>query len=201
MSTLTFPTDIPIRRVEWSLRSRTQSFTSPLSGATQTVELPGAVWSATVVFENLTIAQARKLQAFLVRLRGQSGRFRLADPTLAAPQGTALGTPVVSGAGQTGGTLYVSGMTANQTKAFAAGDYIGIGDELKMVVVDAASDGSGLATLTIEPPIRVSPANGSTVDTTAPTCIMRLVDDEQARWAMDFEQYTNITVQCVESLI
>ena len=46
-----------------------------------------------------------------------------------------------------------------------------------MVVADANSDGSGNATFTIEPSIRVSPADDAAIITASAACVMRLTAD------------------------
>jgi hypothetical protein len=162
-----------------SLVPNTQKFESPLSKAVQTTELPGARWVAQIQYRNLESSYARILKAFLAQLRGMSGRFYLYDMSHRTPAGTAAGLPVVSGAGQVGSSIVTSGWTANQSALLLPGDYIGIGGELKIVIAQAASNGSGVSTISFEPPLRSSPANGSGIVTSSPTCIMRLADDEQ----------------------
>lgn len=196
--TIPFP-DISPASLEWRLVSNTQVFKSPLSGATQTLELPGARWAAALSYFNLEVAQLRVLSAFLVRLRGQAGTFTLHDFARPTPEGLATGTPVVSGAGQSGNTLVTTGWTTSITGILLAGDYIQVGDELKMVVADANSDGSGGATLTIEPPWRNSPANGVGIVTNQPKCIMRLADPETG-WKTSPPVLTDISFNCIEVL-
>ncbi len=200
MSILTFPDILP-RAAEWSLRSNTQSFRSPLSGTVQTLELPGAIWQATLSFARLPQDRARELAAFLVRLRGEAGRFYLYDHSLPAPRGSASGVPVVAGAGQTGATLATSGWTPGVAGILKAGDYIGLGDELKMVVADADSDVGGLATLTIEPPLRQSPADASLIITVQPVCIMKLTGDQAAKWSTVSPLRSSFTIECEEALV
>lgn len=175
MAILTFP-DVSVSSVEWGLVSNTQTHTSPLSGIVQTLELPGTKWQATIKIDCLTIADHRKVTSFRAALRGQAGRFYLYNHFHSTPSGVATGTPQINGAAQTGGTLLTKGWTISQTGILLAGDYIGFGDELKIVTADANSDGAGLATVSIEPPIRTSPADSASITTTEPTCIMRSVE-------------------------
>lgn len=91
-----------------------------------------------------------------------------------------FGGPItVFGAGQTGNVLRTEGWV-NDITCLQAGDYISydttVGRTLHMVVEDAVSDGLGRATITIEGPIRTSPANGAAVEFTQPTCIMTAQD-------------------------
>ncbi|WP_305047200.1 hypothetical protein [Geoalkalibacter sp.] len=196
----TFPQDIPVARAEWGLRSNTQTYRSPLSGATQTLELPGARWFARLTLPELTAAEWRTLAALLVGLRGQAGRVRLWDHGHPAPAGTALGVPVVSGAGQTGVALATSGWQASQSGVLLPGDYVQVGDELKMVMTQVDSNGAGAATIQIEPPLRQSPAGGSLLVLTRPSCLMMLADDEQTRWLTQAPRRKSVTLDFEEAL-
>jgi hypothetical protein len=92
---------------------------------------------------------------------------------------TGFGSPVVDGADQSGAYLRTSGWTRD-VQVMAAGDYLSYdttrGRSLHMVVDDVRSDAAGVATLRIEPPIRTAPADGASIETDSPTCIMALKD-------------------------
>ena len=93
----------------------------------------------------------------------------------------------VFGAGQTGNSLIVQGFERNLTSRLAAGDYIqlgtGAGAQLYQVTVNADSTELGRATLSIEPPLRSSPANGAVVTVTGARGVFRL--NGQAMWDSD----------------
>lgn len=201
MSTLTLPT---ISRtapsfMTFSLQPNTARFESPLNRAVQTSELPGARWNAAFGWQNLSAADARILKAWLNQLSGMAGRFYLFDATHPTPSGSAAGTPLVKGAGQTGRTLITDGWTANQTALLLPGDYIGIGTQLCVITALAASDATGTATLTFEPPLRSVPADNAAITITRPTCTMMLTSDTQDKFA--FQQpgiVANLTIECME---
>lgn len=200
MPTLTWPTlsrKLPAS-FDWQLISNTQSFQSPLSGAVQTVEMPGARWAAQFSFNALDANDAAVWRAWCAQLRGQSGRFTLWNMARPTPRGIATGTPVVSGAGQTGNTLTTSGWTPSTAGILRVGDFIGVGGELKMLVADAASNGSGIATLTFEPPLRNSPANGSAIVTTRPTAIFKM-DEDSARSITTAPGLDSVSIACTEA--
>ena len=177
MTTLTWPT-LSVAAPEsftFTLASNTMHFQSPLSGAMQTVEFPGARWKASFTLDSLAESDAALLRAFGAKLRGRAGRFYLhhmANPNL---RGTVTGSPSVNGGGQTGNTLALASCGAGKT--ILAGDFIGVNGELKMVVANATADGGGYMTVTIEPPLRSSPTNGSTVTTVKPTATFMLSED------------------------
>lgn len=187
MTTLTMPTTPGFLDSRFGLRARTQVFESPLSGALQTLELPGALWVATYSLPPMTRAQAAAWQAFLVDLGGRAGRFWGYDPDARSPRGAydaAQDTPIVSGAGQTGASLATSGWRASITALLLPGDYFSVGGELKMVTAQVDSDATGAATIAFKPALRASPVDTSALTLTNPVVEMRLTDDE-AVWDSD----------------
>jgi len=101
--------------------------------------------------------------------------FSIGDPKRATPKGNPVGTPVVNGAGQSGYTLATRGWTASATGVLLDGDCIQIGYRLHRVTADANADSSGHATLAIWPPLRETPADGATIQTSNCKGIFRLV--------------------------
>ena len=96
MPTLAWPAALPRPSgLTFSLKPNTQVFQSPLTQATQTLEMPGARWVAVLTWSELTDAEIRLMRAFLAQLRGRAGRLALWDMAFEAPAGIATGTPVV----------------------------------------------------------------------------------------------------------
>jgi hypothetical protein len=198
MTTLSWPTltRTAPRVLDFSLVPSTQSFSSPLSGAVQTVEMPGARWAISFVMENLAEADSALLQAFFVKLRGRAGRFYLHNFARPTPRGTLTGTPLVMGAAQTGNTLIIDGCAVGAT--LLAGDFFGVNGELKMVVADAAANGSGQMTLTLEPPLRSSPADNAAITLVQPTATFMLANDE-AKWNTQPGTFSSFPMDCIEA--
>ena len=203
MTTYALPTSPGFSSASFGLKSNTQVFESPLSGATQVVELTGARWYATYSLPPLTASEAGEWLAFLTKLRGQANSFYGHDPLRATAQGALGGTPLVNGASQTGNSLVTDGWSASVTGVMKAGDYLAYanssGRSLHMVVADANSDGSGNATFTIEPSIRVSPANDALIITASPSCVMRLTADA-VTWNETLAQTIGITFSAEEAI-
>lgn len=87
-----------------------------------------------------------------------------------SPNGTGTGGVTVSGAGQSGSSIVTAGWPNSTSNVARAGDLIkiaGVGSTLQ-VTDDANSNGSGVATLNINPPIFVGdePSAGAAVTTT-----------------------------------
>ncbi len=203
MTLITLPATPGYQTSSFSLMTNTQRFVSPLDGTSQTRELPGAKWRGSYTLPPMPRATAAPWLAALAKLRGGANRFKEGDPDCRTARGVATGTPLVNGAAQTGASLITDGWTAGQTGILLAGDYIeftnGNGNAaLHLVVADANSDGSGNATLAIEPPIRTAPADNAAIVVTAPKCEMALIDDEQAVWQADQTGLFSISFSGIE---
>lgn len=135
---------------------------SPYSLIEQTFKWPGEQWRVDVTLANIVDKRtAGQWKAFLTALEGTYGMFYLGDPSAKVPVGVATGTPLVDGGGQSGNSLNIKGLTPGVTRILAAGDMVQIGtgqsSRLHMQMVDLDSDGSGNATLTLQPAIREAP--------------------------------------------
>lgn len=179
MSALAWPAlSVQPNSVQWGLSAITQVHVSPLSGAVQTQELPGAYWVTRIALR-LQADDARLMQAWLARLRGRAGRAALWNMAAPYPVGIGGGSPVVNGAGQTGTTLAVAGAPVSLSGWLKAGDFIGVNGCVHMITADATTDAGGAASLTIEPPLRSSPASGAAITLAKPTASFMLLDDKQ----------------------
>jgi hypothetical protein len=118
-------------------------------------------------------------QAFLLSQRGQADTFTTVLPGHTTPQGNWAGTPLVNGASQTGRSIVMDGFTASQTGVAKAGDLLKFAGHTKvyMVTADANSNGSGQATLAIEPALIASPADNEAVTTTNVPFTVALASD------------------------
>lgn len=160
----------------------------------------GDRWLFDVTYPRQAKTQAKAIMAFLLSLKGGIGTFIAGDPYHTTPLGIGTGTPVISGAGQTGFSLVTAGWTAGQTGILKAGDYIQIGTyNLHVVLKDANSDGSGNATFDIWPRIRTSPANGSAIVISSPKCLFRLADSNTG-WTVDKEGLYDFALSAVEAI-
>ena len=201
MSILTLPTTSRTAPsfMTFSLQPNTAVFQSPMNRTVQTSELPGARWNASFGWNNLNAADSRILKAWLNKLSGMSGRFYLHDATHPTPSGSAQGTPLVKGAGQSGRTLVTDGWLPSQSALLMPGDYIGIGVQLCVITSTAVSDSSGNATLSFEPPLRTSPADNLAIVITRPTCVMILNNDNQDNFRFQDRNVASLQIDCMEA--
>lgn len=142
----------------------------------------GQRWKIDLTWDKRKRADVAPIMAFVAALRGQFNTCTLVVPGHDTPQGSwAGGAPLVNGAGQTGRSVNIKGLTATQTGIAKAGDFIVFAGDPKayMVTADANSDGSGHAALTIEPALMLSPADGAAITFTATPFTVALTADMQ----------------------
>jgi hypothetical protein len=158
--------------IEWDEHDVVAQSISPFTGQTQTYDWQSAWWEAQVSFPPMSRFSHDAWSAFLSRLRGPLGVFLIGDPKARVPKGTARVAgegstgPVVDGAGQSGYQVATRGWVANQPMLFLPGDYISIaGIRLYKLTDAASSDATGKAVLSIWPPLRDNPADGTTLTT------------------------------------
>ena len=197
MTILSMPEDMAFDAVTWALQTNTSTWESPFTRATQTKELAGARWVATYSMPAYKRADRAKAMAFLAKLRGAAGRFYAYNPSNMGLLGAGGGAPIVAGPDQTGSSLLTDGWPAD-TLVLKAGDEFQIGAELKQVVDDVLADENGIATINFEPPLRHRPADNTPIILDKPSCIMRLVDDNQNSFNEDVAGFATITFSAVE---
>jgi hypothetical protein len=162
--------------------TNSQTFTSPLTKATQRLLLGGTRWIFTGTLPHMTRAQAAEWIAFFDKLEGMVNTFNGFDPDCKTPRGNIAGsTPLVDGGSQTGSTLVTDGWAASTT-VLKKGDYFSVNSELKRVTADAITNGSGQVTISFKPALRSSPSNNAAITVQNTTCTMILVDDMQGIW-------------------
>lgn len=202
MTTYNLPS-VGIKAVRFALVTNSMTFTSPYNNSTQVAALPGAYWEATYTCQpyHENDDEADEIKAFLLKLSGRVNTFNAYDPSRRTPKGIATGTPLVKGAGQTGRSLLVDGFTPDTTGIMKMGDYYSVNNELKRLTATSNSNGSGEATLLFEPPLRSSPADNAAITISSPTCLMRLIDDNQADFVTDESLFWNHTFSARETFI
>jgi len=183
---ITYPFAFPItgglKKVRWMAKSVVSMHQSEFTGAQEVQRHQGQWWEAVIsVVQLKSVEESEAWITFLVGLNGMEGTFLMGDPISTSPRGTALGTPVINGASQTGNSLDTDGWTASQGSLFKAGDFIQLGtagtSRLHKVLTDTSSDGGGNATLDLFPGLRESPGDGATIVTSNPKGLFRLAQN------------------------
>lgn len=166
----------------------------------QVYEHQGARWEAEVTLPPMTHTEARQWQAFFISLKGRRGTFIMGNPLQDDIAGTATAATLNAAAAVRATEITVDGSSDGTT--FLAGDYfqIGTGDDSHIhQVVQNATFASGSATLTIEPPLRTTYADNTTLDLTYPKGVWRLASND-IEWKISQASIYGFTFACIEAL-
>ena len=175
MATVTFPSTPKPNGMAWRLVMPSQTNISEWTGRRQTIASGRGWWECQLSLPPIvTSTRVNAWRAFIAKARGRANDFQIpVDPTA---QSASAATPLVNGASQTGRTLATDGWPVSTT-VLVAGQFVTIGNQLLQLTENITSNASGVATLTFEPPIRVSPADNAAIEYKNPYCLMYLVEE------------------------
>ena len=201
---LTLPTAPAFSQARWSLKRATAMSESPFTGQQQVFDYGFALWTATLTLPPMMREQAANWEAFMMKLHGRKGTFLLGDPDAKTIQGGATTTATLNGAISVGDfTISINTNNANMTNIFKAGDYIQIGtagaSKLYMIVDNATSNSSGIASVNIEPAIKTAASDAAAVDYTEAQGVFRM-DSADLGWDTNEVSRYGITFSCTEAL-
>lgn len=201
MTVYTFPAALIPTTSALSLVSKTRKFTSRFNSAMQTAGRPGTALRLTMAFKSLDDSNhfRRELQGFIALMDGQTNRFQVHDHSYTRG-GTGTGG-LVKGVDQTGNLLLTDGWP-NSTVIFKRGDQVTIPNtkkELKIITAQVTTDGSGNATLPINPGIHVSPADNLALDVTDPEGEWMLIESENG-WTNVPGVFSDFILDAIEDI-
>ena len=164
--------------------------------ATIRVNRPGSRWRNSFAFPLMTVDAARSFIARLLRAKRQTLQV---DIPLLVDQGNP-GSPVVNGGGQAGTSLNIRGFTAGYVAKEQFWLTIVEADGtayLHSVAETASANGSGNATVEIEPPLRAPFANGATIHFAQPY-MQGFMDGDAYTWTVRTDRYVELSVTVEE---
>ena len=175
MATITYPSTPKPQGMSWRLVMPAQTNVSDWTGRRQTIASGRGWWESQVTFPPIVgTTNVNAWRAFIAKSRGKANDFQVpVDPTA---QSSVVATPMVNGAGQIGRTLSTDGWPLSTT-VLQAGQYVTINNQLLQLTENVTSNGSGVATLTFEPPVRISPSDNAVIEFKNPYCLMYLVEE------------------------
>lgn len=175
MTTITFPSSPKPSGMSWRLVQPAQQNMSEWTGARQVLASGRGWWECSVTLPPIVgEAAVNPWRAFFGLARGAANDFQV--PVNEIAQSSSTATPLVNGAGQTGRSLNTDGWP-NSTAVLSAGQFVTIGNQLLQLTADVTSNGSGQATISFEPAIRVSPADNAAIEYKNPYALMYFVDN------------------------
>ena len=197
MATITYPSSPKPNGMSWRLVMPSQTNVSDWTGRRQTLASGRGWWECQISLPPIVgTANVNAWRAFIAKSRGGANDFQIpVDPTaqyVDSPasvvgslslnfttglyQTFSAGAALVNGSGQTGRTINATGFPASTT-VLQAGQFVTINNQLLQLTENVVSNSFGVATLTFEPPIRVSPANNAPIEYANPYCLMYFVEE------------------------
>jgi hypothetical protein len=200
---LTMPTTPNFVTSQWEIIKTVAVTQSPFTYATNVHEYDGAVWSTVVTLPPLSREQAVEWQAFFMQLHGRKGTFLLGDPDAKTIRGSATQVISVKGDHSVGAFDITCDGADTSTLLFKKGDYVQFGSsgssKLHMLVADVSSDGSGNATLPIEPPLKTALSDDSVITYSNTKAVMRM-DSNDLGWKANKNSVYSLSFSCTEAL-
>ena len=189
-----------------NLRSRTRNFSSSaMSGKKYSRAFGVQLWEIDAIYPPMSRADFDAIYAFALAQSGTYGTFTFAAHDRRSPRGTASGSPygapVISGAGQTGSSINITGLPASTTGYLLPGDLVLLPGATKvyMNTTSVDSDGSGDATMTLNANVVSSPTNGAAITVLNVPFTVSLTEDIQ-ELSTDHPNIYQFAMKMVEAL-
>lgn len=179
---ITFPSGLYVSILSWGLKTNDITYRS--SFGAQSVKASAPMWVATVELDKINENLTGQYQALILKLRGSQNQLAMWNFARPEPLGTMRGTLTMNASHSAGDTtLNITGGVGQANKTLKAGDLLGFGtgttQHLVMVVDDATANGSGVISVTIEPPLRDDFSSSTAVEWDKPKALFRLNSDSQ----------------------
>ncbi len=175
MSVITYTAALGVSRMAWSQQRRDMAFGSVFGS--QAVEVSTPLWAVELTGPARKDSQAGPWKALLMKLRGKTNQFEVWDVARPAPLGTMRGTMTLNAAAIQGATSLSIIAAGENAKTLIEGDLLGLGSgvtqQVVMVTADAASDGTGVIAVNIEPPLRNAFSGGAAITWDKPKALFR----------------------------
>ena len=175
MATITYPSTPKPSGMSWRLVMPSQTNVSDWTGRRQTISSGRGWWECQITLPPIVgTTNVNAWRSFIAKARGRANDFQIPVDPIA--QSASTTTPLVNGAGQTGRTLATDGWPVSTT-VLVAGQYVTINNQLLQLTENVTSNGSGVATLTFEPPIRTPSSDNAAIEYKNPYCLMYFVEE------------------------
>ena len=200
MADITFPSGVYWKKFKYEMARASFSMASPYTGRTQILQSPYAVWmveGGLIPYEKTNVGP---IKSWLMKMSGKANRTKLLlpDANLNSLGTTQVGT--LKSAASSGATsVTVEGYTPSTALA-SEGDFVNIGDELKVITSTYTSDGSGEETFTFEPPLRNDQTLGTVVKLHDNFLWVRAAEDNIAAWSITSPVEHAIELKFVEDV-
>lgn len=199
MSVITFPSTLDVEKFSWSQQRKDLFFESVFGS--QSVEISSPVWNASITALMVYESDAGPWQSLIMQLRGKVNQLALHNLGRPVPRGNFRGSPTFNTAPVAGDTTLSIVSSGQAGKTLLAGDFIGFGStttqQVVMVLADATADGSGIISVTVEPPLRNAFASGAEVTWDKPKALFRR-KDSNTKWDYESDMFSGIMLDLIE---
>jgi hypothetical protein len=175
--------------IDWNPQEKVGETDAAFGFQSQIWDWMQSSWSGQVSFAAMERWSVDAWSSFIMECRGPLNAFMLGDPLAALPKGRPQGTPVVSGAGQTGYSLVTRGWKPSLYRQLMVGDNIQIGYRIYRVLDQVNSDSSGDATLSVWPNLRDQPADGTALVLNNCKGLFRLAKSGASKFSTNIGSY------------
>lgn len=203
MAVITFPSDsCVVEKFTFGQQTNDILFRSSFGAQSATVSPP--LWTASIVaptnYENVSGAW----QALMLSLKGQVNQLALYNLARKVPLGTMRGSMTLSTSAAQGATsLVITAGSGQAAKTLKAGDMLGLGagttQQLVMIMSDATANGSGVITVTTEPPLRNAFTSGGVVTWDKPCALFRR-SDSKSNWEYSANMASGFSLSLIEDV-
>jgi hypothetical protein len=180
MAIITWSSTLGVAKSTWAQQRNDIDFRS--SFGAQAVEIAPPVWLVTLEFIPYLEVSSGPVKSIGMQLRGKTNQLAMWDLGRPIPLGTVRGTIRLDADAAQGATTLSINTGGQVGKTLLQGDYLGIGSlltqQVVMVVANATSDGSGIISVTVEPPLRTAFLSTEAITWNQPKALFRRVDSK-----------------------
>ena len=191
-----FPASPVPQKIQWTIEQPGQANRGEFTGRRRVTLLSAAPRLHAQVTMPPILGEDRVLdwRAFVFDCDGIANKFRL---VACERNQVNESNVVVEGAGQFGQTLATRGWSSSGQK-LKRGHFITVGEQLLVVRAPVIADGTGRATISVKPYIRVQPADGAAIEVRRPYAVMSMTDPKNG-WEAGVGQNYAVTFECEEA--
>lgn len=199
MSVITFPSTLKVDSATWGQTRLDLTYSSAFGS--QSIEVSPPLWSVKISSPAMFESDSGAWQALIISLKGRTNQLELWNHGRSYPRGTMRGTMTFNGGHAQGATTLSIVASGEVSKTLVAGDFLGFGtgttQQIVMVTADATSNGSGVISVTVQPPLRNAHLTGASVAWDKPKALFRR-SESVASWDYDTILASGFTLDLIE---
>lgn len=187
MSVITLSETIKVARFRWGQLRSDLSFGVGGVFGTQTVWIGHPLWRVSFEAPDDLESDSGEWASLCMNLEGATNQLAMWHKGRPVPRGTMRGTMTLNSSASQGTTTLSIVASGQNGKTLLNGDYLGLGSgqtqQVVMVTSNAASDGSGVISVNIKPPLRNTFLASDPVTWNKPKALFRCQTKE---WGADY---------------